>query len=808
MAISSRESLLPVSESYNARRRVTPSTPPSPIKPPTTELLSRRLFESPSPTTPNGVTKLSTISKFPSVTASTSLLVAATTLVIQQERNSSPTPPNLSSSLETTRSSSKATLIAIVFSLSILLYIVYSQTTTVGIGYNSSNKLFYSGNSSHENKISSYDAHVRRLEEIQIIHEEHSRKIKQQNTKFERRSNRNQIIVDDNLPADEKWSQGMFNEFSESTRTCPDDTIQPYYVDSLQRYYKQWRTPSVGNYEIEQDNLELAKSRVAVRWGSVYPDMTPKCKQEVLFSNVQDSNNYHILCPNGEYAVYTETDRNITRSLFRPNPPSGKIVYNYDTDEIFMSLCAEKNNAKNLFVRVAYNQTLHKQQNEIYESHAKQPIHGHIQPIPVEDRVSILMLKFKSLSRPNFMRSMRYTKGIIEKLEYDTKSSYRVTQFWKYQTTEHSVKFEDLEPMARKLGYVTFEASNYCNRNGIAHHQLNRIACMKKWSGERNCLHGKNVEDYMFEYVEDMLQKYRNDPKFGVLNFDFLNSLHPTDIDYMVGKFLDRITTKYKNLAILVMSDKGEDVGPLYVTPLGQLEFKQALFIPIVSTKLQNYEYAPRIVENFAYNQDKLFVACDLFVTVAHFLQFPNKDMPEYIKSDFKRLLNRGFNRYGQCRHLQAQLPEQTCSQYYHTDVVPQLDCVCPTKTTKSSFTESDEIALADIAIDKINEHLETKKTTYPGIQLVKDLRKVLLVNHVIQPALRSGITVRPSSEFVKVIFSVTMTNNEWQVFQAIGTRSSSRDYWIISQENLRRISVENGQACTEDSSFYTCKKL
>lgn len=148
-------------------------------------------------------------------------------------------------------------------------------------------------------------------------------------------------------------------------------------------------------------------------------------------------------------------------------------------------------------------------------------------------------------------------------------------------------------------------------------------------------MYGKYVHQYAFDYLEQFWNNYNHLSKFAMI---MLNEGHEGTGE-VIGLVDDDVHNllsegykqgKFDNTALIFLSDHGLHMGAFYMlrTYSGRIENSLPLLdIVLPSWFLQQY---PEVDKNLMENQQKLVIGPDIFESLEHLIQYPQKSKPVF----------------------------------------------------------------------------------------------------------------------------------------------------------------------------------
>lgn len=213
-----------------------------------------------------------------------------------------------------------------------------------------------------------------------------------------------------------------------------------------------------------------------------------------------------------------------------------------------------------------------------------------------------------------------------------------------------------MEPISqiflKKNGFIIGRANNYCeketcinlrNPKALIHalwdHEGLSIGCIKEFYDEKfthklsslvkKCLFGKDINEYILEYLESFWTVYLE--QYKLFLFQSLDGHEPTGelighFDSIFYNFLNRFYSNgwLKDTVIIIFSDHGNHLnGPLYLLNSQDFYFERSL--PSLFMAIPNHEelYINNLYEIIKSNQQTFITPFDIYNTL---LYLSNKD--------------------------------------------------------------------------------------------------------------------------------------------------------------------------------------
>jgi len=326
---------------------------------------------------------------------------------------------------------------------------------------------------------------------------------------------------------------------------------------------------------------------------------------------------------------------------------------------------------------------------------------------------NVYIIYIDGISRNHFLRKLKKTSKVIEKMLYSNKNKekkyqkFNAFQFLKYHVFKENTMGNNfpfiygnymnkktgisMTKFFKEKGFITASTYNSCNREifdweknqyknliftGWDHENFamfcdtNFIDKKKKWSitkGKnsviRKCLYGKDSFEYEFEYILQFLEAYKNERKFFKIGFGDAHEGTLEVIKYIdepLANFLEKILTKYfdDKTAIFFLSDHGAHIlgfhDILFYKEKTIEKFLAMLFI-ILPENNDNYNKTA-----ISINQQRLITPFDIHDTLLDMINIEKKKYPQMIdkgQSLFKEI--NGLKRT--CENYDKQIPEDVC---------------------------------------------------------------------------------------------------------------------------------------------------
>ena len=350
--------------------------------------------------------------------------------------------------------------------------------------------------------------------------------------------------------------------------------------------------------------------------------------------------------------------------------------------EVFLDF---ENNIGNITIKLKRNETLIKERKILAEKNDVK-----------FDNVYIFYID--ALSRNHFLKRMKKIKGLLEEMLYSNKvennnikndkyKRYNSYQFIKYQNmpgttipnmfplfygvseSQSDKAGIPLTKFFKEKGFITANSINSCYRDlfnwptnllkkktfeNFDHENIpmfcdtNFLDPEMIWAyqqGEnavfRKCIYGKDSYEYMFEYMTQFLEAYKDERKY--MRMCFSDAHEPSQhlikhIDEPLFNFLNLIFDKYSNdkTAIIFLSDHGGKIpGPYAVFFVEEWKFESELSLLFLILPENNNKYDKNIV----LQNEKRFLSCyDVYSTLLDYINVNKSEINE-IRQDYGQSL-------------------------------------------------------------------------------------------------------------------------------------------------------------------------
>ena len=326
---------------------------------------------------------------------------------------------------------------------------------------------------------------------------------------------------------------------------------------------------------------------------------------------------------------------------------------------------------------------------------------------------NVYIIYIDGISRNHFLRKLKKTSKLIEKMLYSNKNkekqyqNFNSFQFLKYHVFKDNTMGNNfpfiygnymnnetgisMTKFFKEKGFITASTYNSCNRElfdwgkkqyknliftGWDHENFamfcdtNFVDKKQKWSitkGKnsviRKCLYGKDSFEYEFEYILQFLEAYKNERKFFKIGFGDAHEGTLEVIKYIdepLANFLEIIITKYfdNKTAIFFLSDHGANLlgfHDIFFYKEKKIEKYLAMLFIILPENNDNYNKTA-----ISINQQRLITPFDIHDTLLDMINIDKKKYHQMIdrgQSLFKEI--NGLNRT--CENYDKQIPKDVC---------------------------------------------------------------------------------------------------------------------------------------------------
>ena len=369
---------------------------------------------------------------------------------------------------------------------------------------------------------------------------------------------------------------------------------------------------------------------------------------------------------------------------------------NYRDKEVFLKF---KNDKGTIKINLKKNKTLIKEKRKLVIQN----------PVQFEN---IYLIYLDAMSRLNFIRSLKKTTKIIEKIIYGKKRreekdlKYNAFQFFKYHNfnlyTEGNIfpifygnkrllhKGISLVKFLNEKGFITASAHNSCNRDIFDWHDLNKdielsnydhenvaMFCdtnfedkKNKWSitkGKssifRKCLYNRDSFDYNFEYILQFLKEYKEERKYFRIGFGDGHESTTEVIKYIdesLSNFIEKLLDNYftNKTAIIIMSDHGAHIpGPHDILFYEEKKMEKYLgLLLFILPNDGNYK-----LKNIIFNQQQMITPYDIYDTLLDLINVDKNVYKNLDKNKGQSLFKKINGKERNCENYTGEITDDVC---------------------------------------------------------------------------------------------------------------------------------------------------
>lgn len=325
---------------------------------------------------------------------------------------------------------------------------------------------------------------------------------------------------------------------------------------------------------------------------------------------------------------------------------------------------------------------------------------------------NIYLIYLDALSRKNFIRKLKKSSNLIEKILYsNTKKDekfekFSAFQFFKYHNfngatqgniyplffgnKRYSKKGISIVKFFNERGYITAAAHNSCNKEIFDwdyidkniifdnyDHENVAMFCdpnyedkIEKWSirkGKssilRRCFYGKDSFDYNFEYILQFLEAYKNERKYFRISFGDGHEATTEVIKFIdnsLSIFIQKILDYYfdKKTAIFILSDHGAHIpGPYDILFYEEkiIENYLGLFILIIPNSKENN------LDNIYYNQQIMMTTYDIHDTLLDMINVNKYDYKDMNLDKGQSIFSKINGKLRNCEKYEEHITKEFC---------------------------------------------------------------------------------------------------------------------------------------------------
>ena len=340
-----------------------------------------------------------------------------------------------------------------------------------------------------------------------------------------------------------------------------------------------------------------------------------------------------------------------------------------------------KNNKGVVINKIIKNKTLIKERKKILNTNKKNIMYQ-----------NILIFFFDTLSRVHFHRKFIKTKTFLNQFSrYDSNfrnKNMTIFEYFKYHSlnsftdpnlkaayygTKYNNTGINFANYFIKNGFIIGRGNTYCEKECVFNSNKHKLFEHSQWDHEnlslaclkiiyegffinkltsliKKCLFGKQIFEYIFEYLESFWRAYKNQNKMFLLQS--LEGHEPTGevikyIDEIFYKFLNKFYSNglLKDTAILIFSDHGQHLsGPLYLTKSFDFIYERLLPALFLIVPNDNKLYKNNLYEKMRNNQQTFITPFDIHDTLIHLAFGNEKKMIKKYKSNYGNSLFEKLN--------------------------------------------------------------------------------------------------------------------------------------------------------------------
>ena len=371
-------------------------------------------------------------------------------------------------------------------------------------------------------------------------------------------------------------------------------------------------------------------------------------------------------------------------------------INNSKDNEVFVSF---KENKGKITINLKKNETLIIQKRKLAE---KYDVKFH----------NVYLIFFDSFSRNHFMRKLKKSTKIIEKLLFTNKrkekrfENFNSFQFFKYHSFNEYTKanlfplfFGNTKDLHRGIslikyfnekGFITAASHNSCNKALIEwpdqrenitfskfDHENVAMFCDTNYENKfdkytiiggkssviRRCFYGRDSFEYIFEYILQFLDIYKNERKFFRISFEDGHEATTEVIKYIdnsLSSFLQKILNNYfdSKTALLIFSDHGAGMpGPFDILFYEEKTIEKYLGLLIII--LPNLDYIQ--LENILFNQQIFITSYDIHDTLFDMININKSQIIDIEQNKGQSLFLKINGKQRSCKNYIGQITDNFC---------------------------------------------------------------------------------------------------------------------------------------------------
>ena len=385
-------------------------------------------------------------------------------------------------------------------------------------------------------------------------------------------------------------------------------------------------------------------------------------------------------------------------------------LYNENKEKYYPNICPPEIEVKfegdsgQFIINVHKNETLIKEREEMINKNDVKTIYK-----------NVILFFFDTLSRAHFIRKFPKTKEFLNQFsKYETnpeKKKMTVFQYFKYHTLdtytdpnlgaayyggkENGTNFGKY---FKENGYIIGRIHNYCEKESVVNlgnlkafthtrfdHEGLSLGCIGAFfkgmlvrmgsSLVKKCLFGKDINEYILDYLESFWKNYIEQKKMFLLNI--IDGHEPTGelighFDIILYKFLNKLYSKgwLKDTTIILFSDHGMHInGPLYLFDSQDFFYERTLALLILIVPNDERLYKDDLYEKMKSNQQTFVTPFDIYNTLIHLAY---GDLNEKYKEKSVS--------YGKSLLSEINYKERFCQSHIYNNQVSKNYCNCEIK--------------------------------------------------------------------------------------------------------------------------------
>ena len=411
-----------------------------------------------------------------------------------------------------------------------------------------------------------------------------------------------------------------------------------------------------------------------------------------LDNELQIYNNFSF--PRTEYWNPITSYKFLADEVEKKIKPSNEI--NSEDNEIFVSF--QKNKGK-ISIQLKKNISLIEQKRKLAEKY------------PVKFN-NVYLIYFDAISRNHFIRKLKKTTKIIEKMLYTNRKkekfykNYHAFQFFKYHSFDGHTE-GNIFPLFygnqrnsnqgitflkfyNERGFITAATHNSCNKEIFDWPEKNEMITFSnfdheniamfcdtnyenkknKWSilgGKssilRRCFYGKDSFEYHFEYILQFLENYKKERKLFRISIEDGHEGTAEVIKYIDNSFASFLLKILKNYfddktALIIFSDHGAHMpGPYDALFYEEKIIEKYLgLLLLILPNIVNFDYS-----NILFNQQQFLTAYDIHDTLLDMININKTQYENMEKNKGESLFLKVNGKNRSCRNYPEEISDNFC---------------------------------------------------------------------------------------------------------------------------------------------------